>query len=59
MARYASERMEELGLINPFYQALGQRVIDTLRTRYKDKFHLRVLMCDFDGNKLAEVAGEV
>lgn len=59
MARYASERMEELGLINPFYQALGQRVINTLRTRYKDKFHLRVLMCDFEGNKLAEVEGEV
>ena len=59
MARYASERMDELGLINPFYQALGQRVIDTLRQRYQGKFHLRVLMCDFDGNKLAEVEGEV
>ncbi|MCK5830767.1 MAG: cobalt-precorrin-5B (C(1))-methyltransferase [Methylococcales bacterium] len=59
MARYASERMEELGLINPFYQALGQRVIETLQTRYEGKFHLRVLMCDFDGNKLAEVEGEV
>ena len=59
MARYASERMEELGLINPFYQALGQRVIDTLHQRYEGKFHLRVLMCDFDGNKLAEVEGEV
>jgi cobalt-precorrin-5B (C1)-methyltransferase len=59
MARYASERMEELDLINPFYQALGKRVIDTLHARYKGKFHLCVLMCDFDGNKLAEVAGEV
>lgn len=59
MARYASERMEELGLIDPFYRALGRRVIATLRERYAGQFHLRVLMCDFDGNKLAEVEGEL
>lgn len=59
MARYASERMEEIGLIEPFYQALGRRVISTLSQRYAGKFHLRVLMCDFDGNKLAEVAGDL
>ncbi|WP_024297233.1 cobalt-precorrin-5B (C(1))-methyltransferase [Methylomicrobium lacus] len=59
MARYASERMEELGLIDPFYRALGERVIRTLHGRYAGQFHLRVLMCDFDGNKLAEAAGEV
>lgn len=59
MARYASERMEELGLIDPFYRALGQRVIATLRERYAGQFHLWVLMCDFDGNKLAEVEGEL
>ncbi|MBD9359914.1 cobalt-precorrin-5B (C(1))-methyltransferase [Methylomonas sp. EbB] len=59
MARYASERMEELGLIGEFYTALGRRVIATLSQRYTGKFRLRVLMCDFDGNKLAEVAGDV
>jgi cobalt-precorrin-5B (C1)-methyltransferase len=59
MARYASERMEELGLTTQFYQALGRRVIQTLSERYTGQFHLRVLMCDFDGNKLAEVAGDV
>ncbi|HEY8158770.1 MAG TPA: cobalt-precorrin-5B (C(1))-methyltransferase [Methylobacter sp.] len=59
MARYASERMEELGLINEFYAALGRRVIATLSQRYTGKFRLRVLMCDFDGNKLAEVEGDV
>jgi cobalt-precorrin-5B (C1)-methyltransferase len=59
MARYASERMEELGLINEFYTALGRRVIATLSQRYTGKFRLRVLMCDFDGNKLAEVEGDV
>jgi cobalt-precorrin-5B (C1)-methyltransferase len=59
MARYASERMEELGLISEFYTALGRRVIATLSQRYAGKFRLRVLMCDFDGNKLAEVEGDV
>lgn len=58
MARYASERMEELGLITEFYEALGRRVIQTLSARYSGKFSIRVLMCDFDGNKLAEVSGE-
>ncbi|MCK5889168.1 MAG: cobalt-precorrin-5B (C(1))-methyltransferase [Methylococcales bacterium] len=59
MARYASERMEELGLIDLFYQALGNKVISTLHERYPHKFHLRILMCDFDGNKLTEVSGDV
>jgi cobalt-precorrin-5B (C1)-methyltransferase len=59
MARYASERMEELGLITEFYTALGRRVIATLSQRYTGKFRLWVLMCDFDGNKLAEVEGDV
>lgn len=58
MARYASERMEALGLITVFYEALGRRVIETLRGRYPDQFTLRILMCDFDANKLAEVAEE-
>jgi cobalt-precorrin-5B (C1)-methyltransferase len=58
MARYAHERMEELNLIAPFYEALGRRAIRTLRARYPDQFTLRVLMCDFEANKLAEVAEE-
>ncbi|WP_367027341.1 cobalt-precorrin-5B (C(1))-methyltransferase [Methylococcus sp. ANG] len=58
MARYASERMEELGLITAFYEALGRRAIRTLRGRYPDQFTLRILMCDFEANKLAEVSEE-
>jgi cobalt-precorrin-5B (C1)-methyltransferase len=56
MARYASEQMEALGLLREFYEALGWRVIRTLRSRYPDQFTLRVLMCDFEANRLAEVA---
>lgn len=55
-ARYASERMEELNLIDEFHQALCEKVIETLRERYPDQFSLTVLVCDFDGNKLAQAA---
>lgn len=54
-ARYASERMEELGLISEFYHALGEKVIETLKSRYPNQFSLQILICDFDGNKLADI----
>ena len=57
-ARYASERMEELGLINEFYHALANKVIETLSERYPEKFSLKILVCDFEGNKLAEASVE-
>ncbi|MFV2060882.1 MAG: cobalt-precorrin-5B (C(1))-methyltransferase, partial [Gammaproteobacteria bacterium] len=59
MARYAAERMEELGLLNEFYNALAKKVIETLSARYPKQFKLTVMVCDFDGNKLAQVSGNV
>ncbi len=59
MARYASERMEEIGLINEFYDALAKKVIETLTKRYPNQFKLTVMVCDFDGNKLADVTGNI
>lgn len=56
-ARYGSERMQELGLIAQFHHELGRRVIETLTGRYPGKFTLTVLVCDFEGKKLAEVHG--
>ena len=53
-ARYAGERMDELGLGAAFHTALAQRVVKTLRERYPDQFDLKVLVCDFDGRKIAE-----
>jgi len=54
-ARYAGERIEALGKGTEFYQALGNKVIDTIMARYQHApFDLKVLVCDFDGNKLAE-----
>ncbi|VAW76231.1 Cobalt-precorrin-5B (C1)-methyltransferase [hydrothermal vent metagenome] len=54
-ARYASERMEEIGLLKDFYRALGNRVIETLISRYPSGFDIKILICDFDGNKLGEI----
>ncbi len=55
-ARYAGERIEELGLGTEFHHVLGKKVISTIMTRYPNApFDLKVLMCDFEGNKLAEV----
>ncbi|MDC9729905.1 MAG: cobalt-precorrin-5B (C(1))-methyltransferase [Methyloprofundus sp.] len=52
-ARYAGERMEELGLGLKFYQALSKRVVTTLQERYPNTFKYTVLVCDFEGAKLA------
>ncbi|MBS3964385.1 MAG: cobalt-precorrin-5B (C(1))-methyltransferase [Methylomonas sp.] len=56
-ARYASECMAELGLEHDFHVELANRVIATLERRYPGRFSIRVLVCDFDGNKLAEAGG--
>lgn len=55
-ARFAAERMEALGLLNQFHTALAQQVVRTLTApdRYGDRFRLQVLVCDFDGRKVAE-----
>ncbi|MBW8831524.1 MAG: cobalt-precorrin-5B (C(1))-methyltransferase [Burkholderiales bacterium] len=55
-ARFAAERMEALGLLNEFHTALAEKVVSTLMApdRYAGKFHLHVLVCDFDGRKIAE-----
>jgi len=52
-ARYAGERMQELGLNNEFYQALARKVVTTLSTRYPQRFSFSILVCDFEGQQLA------
>ncbi len=56
-ARFAAELMAERGLAPAFYRALAQAAIDTLRApeRYHHAFQLRVLVCDFDGQAVADV----
>ena len=55
-ARYAGERMDAIGLGVAFHHLLAKRVISTLENRYPDQFSLRVMVCDFDGNKITEAA---
>jgi len=45
-------------LSDAFHHALAERVISTILPRYPGKFRLRVLVCDFDGNKIAEAVSQ-
>ena len=53
-ARFAGEQMAPINLSYEFHKALAEKVIATLLGRYPNKFQLRVLVCDFDGKKIAE-----
>ncbi len=53
-ARFAGERLAELGLADSFYRELCRRVIQTLEGRYPGVFKLHILMCDFEGQKLVD-----
>jgi len=54
-ARFAAERLAEVGLDAPFYQALAEHTLDTLNRNYPQCFSLEVKVCDFEGNKLIEL----
>ncbi len=58
-ARFAAETMAALGLGEAFHAALARRTIATLRARHPGDFDLRVLVCDFEGGKLADVEERV
>lgn len=57
-ARFSAELMVERGLGDLFHTALAQAAIDTLTApeRYGNAFKLRVLVCDFDNNMVADVS---
>jgi cobalt-precorrin-5B (C1)-methyltransferase len=59
-ARFAAERMEALGLLGAFHGALARRVVYTLMApgRYAGRFRLQVLVCDFDGQLVAEASSD-
>src|SRR6185369_10497491 len=59
-ARFGAELMVERGLGDAFHRALAQAAIDTLTSpeRYGRAFQLRVLVCDFSGNQVADVWSE-
>jgi len=53
-ARFAAECIAEEGLPLAFHTEIAKRAVHTLQSRYPDCFQIRVLVCDFDGVKLAE-----
>jgi cobalt-precorrin-5B (C1)-methyltransferase len=55
-ARFAAERMQALGLLEAFHTALARQVVQTVTARYPGRFRLDVLVCDFDGKKIAEAS---
>ncbi len=57
-ARFSAELMSQRGLGDAFYTALAQAAIDTLTApnRYGKAFKLRVLVCDFENNMVADVS---
>lgn len=54
-ARFAAERLSELGLSENFHRALAVRAILSLRARYPGEHRLTVLACDFEGRPIAIV----
>jgi cobalt-precorrin-5B (C1)-methyltransferase len=56
-ARFGAELMVERGFGDAFHHALAQAAIDTLTAadRYGHAFRLRVLVCDFNGQRVADV----
>ncbi|CAM3852894.1 cobalt-precorrin-5B (C(1))-methyltransferase [Roseateles saccharophilus] len=57
-ARFAAERMQALGLVDAFHAALARKVVSTVMGRYPGRFRLDVLVCDFDGHKIAEASSD-
>ena len=57
-ARFASEVLSDIGLLDQFILKLAKRVIMTLTSQYPEKFTVDVMVCDFEGNSLAKVMHE-
>ncbi len=54
-ARFAAERLAQLGLSEAFHRALAQRALHTLRRIYPGPYRMTVLVCDFEGRQIATV----
>ena len=54
-ARFAAERLAELGLAAAFHRALAVRAIRSLKTCHPGDYQLTVLVCDFEGRFICRV----
>lgn len=57
-ARFAAERMNELGLTESFHRELALSAIRSLRSRFPGEYRLTVLACDFEGRPIIIVREE-
>lgn len=51
-ARFAAEKLDQMGLTVAFHRALAQRALRTLRTIYPGPHRLTILACDFGGKPI-------
>lgn len=54
-ARFAAERLAELGLGEAFHRQLAYRAIRALKGQYPGSYTLSVLVCDFEGQFICRV----
>lgn len=54
-ARFAAERLDELGLSVAFHRELAKRALHMLRTTHPGSYRLTVLVCDFEGRPIVTV----
>lgn len=54
-ARFAAERLSQLGLSEAFHRQLAKKAIRRLKTEYPGDYRLVVLVCDFEGRFICRV----
>ena len=57
-ARFAAEKLANLGLTVKFHQQLAKKAIRSLKTEYPGDYRLTVLVCDFEGQFICRVEQE-
>ena len=57
-ARFAAERLANLGLAEAFHRRLAIKAIRSLTTHYPGDYRLTVLVCDFEGRFICRVEQE-
>ena len=57
-ARFAAERLANLGLTEAFHRRLAIKAIRSLTTHYPGAYRLTVLVCDFEGRFICRVEQE-
>ena len=57
-ARFAAEKLANLGLTVKFHQQLAKKAIRSLKTEYPGDYRMTVLVCDFEGQFICRVEQE-